>query len=44
MPFITYAERRGLERGLIQGRQQAVEAVLAVRFGDAALALMPRVR
>ena len=44
MPFVTYAERYGMELGEIKGMTKAIEVALELRFGDAALALMPRVR
>ena len=44
VPFITYAERRGMEQGEIKGKQESIEVALELRFSDAAPALMPRVR
>jgi len=56
MPYVTYAERVGLERGLAQGIEQGREqgeirgmisgiaTVLEVKFGDAGLALLPEIR
>ena len=44
MRFITYAERSGLEKGKIKGKQESIEVALELRFGEAAPALMPRVR
>ena len=37
MPFIDFVERRGLEKGLLEG----IEVVLKMKFGDEGLALMP---
>ena len=36
-------EKLGLAKGLIQGNHQAIQVALELRFGDAAVALMPRV-
>jgi hypothetical protein len=52
MPFVTFAERYGMEKGeklglekglakgLIQGMHQAIEVALELRFGDAAAAAL----
>jgi hypothetical protein len=40
MPFITIAERVGMEKDLLLG----IEACLEVKFGDAGLELMPELR
>jgi hypothetical protein len=52
MPFVTYAERVGFDKGEEQGLKkgeekgllQGIESVLEVRFGPAGLALLPDVR
>ena len=47
MPFITTPERygraEGLE-GLAEGLAKGIEAILELRFGDAASQLMPEIR
>jgi hypothetical protein len=40
MPFIDFVERRGLEKGLLQG----IEVSLDVKFGAEGLELMPELR
>ena len=40
MPFITIAERVGMEKGLLEG----IEVSLQVKFGDEGLKLMPELR
>ena len=50
--YVTYAERRGLEKGLekgreaglLEGKKGSIEAVLEVRFPQEVQALMPSVR
>ena len=46
MPFVTFAERYGKEKGLIEGRIEgvvkAIETVLKLRFPKAVSVLMPR--
>ena len=48
MPFVTFAERYGKEKGLIEGRKEgryeAIESVLDLRFPDFLAELMPRVK
>jgi hypothetical protein len=56
VPYVTYAERRGLEKGreeglekgreegLLEGKKGSIEAVLEVRFPQDVRALMPAVR
>ena len=48
VPYVTYAERRGLEKGLEKGREEGlekgIEAVLEVRFPQEVSVLMPAVR
>ncbi len=55
MPYVTTAERRGIEKGRIEGRAEgriegqyeellsAIELMLRVRFGAAGLALLPEI-
>jgi hypothetical protein len=40
MPFITIAERVGMEKGLLRG----LEVALRIKFGDEGLKLMPELR
>ena len=40
MPFITIAERVGMEKGLLEG----IEVFLKVKFGAEGLELMPELR
>ena len=40
MPFITIAERVGMEKGLLKG----IEECLELKFGDEGLKLMPELR
>jgi hypothetical protein len=40
MPFIDFVERRGLEKGLLEG----IEKCLKMRFGDEGLELLPELR
>jgi hypothetical protein len=40
MPFITIAERVGMEKGLLEG----IEVSLKVKFGEPGLALLPEIR
>src|SRR5438876_655395 len=40
MPFVTYAERRGIKRGLIEG----IEFGLDLKFGQAGHKLFPKIR
>ena len=40
MPFIDIIERRGMEKGLLEG----IEACLRVKFGAEGLELMPELR
>jgi hypothetical protein len=40
MPFITIAERVGMEKGLLKG----LEVCLQIKFGDEGLKLMPELR
>lgn len=44
MPYVTYAERHGIEIGQTRGLLTGIEAFLAFRFGDAGIALMPNLR
>jgi hypothetical protein len=48
VPFITAMEQMWLDqgeaKGRSEGRSEGLEAVLEVRFGDAGVALMPRIR
>jgi hypothetical protein len=43
MPFVSYAERRGMEKGLEQGTKQALGVYLNTRFVQDAAALLPLV-
>lgn len=47
MPFVTFAERYGFEKGekkgLIQGAKQSIEVALELRFPEAVSSLMPLV-
>jgi hypothetical protein len=51
MPYVTTAERRGIEKGRAEGRVEgqyeellsAIELMLRVRFGAAGLALLPEI-
>jgi transposase len=51
MPYVTTAERRGIEQGRAEGRVEgqyeellsAIELMLRVRFGAAGLALLPEI-
>ncbi len=38
MTYITLAERKGIQKGKVEGLQQAILAVLEVKFGEAGLA------
>jgi hypothetical protein len=44
MPFLTIAERIGMEKGLEKGLLKGIEEVLKLRFGEEALELMPEIR
>jgi hypothetical protein len=52
MPYVTNAERIGLEKGLEQGRQEGlreglllgIEQMLRLKFGAAGSALVPEIR
>src|SRR4051812_23794250 len=44
MPYITSVERYGIEKGRQEGLQDAIEDVLAARFGKAGKRLMKKVR
>jgi len=44
MPFISPTERLWLDQGTVKGLIRGIELGLDVRFGDAGLELMPRVR
>jgi hypothetical protein len=44
MPFVTTPERYGRKEGLAQGRADGVEVALKLKFGAAALRLMPEIR
>ena len=52
VPYVTYFERRGLEKGLekgreeglLEGKQGSIEAVLEVRFSQEVSTLMPAVK
>jgi len=48
MPYVTLAERYGKEKGLIEGRKEgryeAIEVVLDLRFPGSPAKLMPQVR
>ena len=44
MPFVMYTERRGREMGLKEGRYEAIEVVLDLRFPEAVPELMPKVK
>jgi hypothetical protein len=49
MPFVTFAERHGMEKGLKQGREEGrrqgllegLRLALKLKFGEAGTALMP---
>ncbi len=40
MPFVTIAERIGMEKGLLRG----IEVCLKIKFGAAGLELLPEIR
>ena len=40
MPFMTFFERVGMEKGLLEG----IEVALHLKFGDEGLKLMPELR
>ncbi|HEV3025385.1 MAG TPA: hypothetical protein VGX76_23100 [Pirellulales bacterium] len=40
MPFVTIAERVGMEKGLLVG----IEALVQVKFGEEGLNLLPEIR
>ncbi len=44
VPYITTPERIGMEKGLAQGRIEAIETLLKLRFREAGLELMPEIR
>jgi hypothetical protein len=44
MPFVTYAERRGIKRGEIKGLWQAIALGLDLKFGKPGLKLLPSIR
>ena len=48
MPYITYGERIGLERGRVeghvQGLQEAITFGVELKFGDAGADLLPAIR
>jgi hypothetical protein len=44
MPFITIAERVGIEKGLLEGLLKGIEACLKLKFGTEGLVLMPELR
>ena len=44
MPYVTFADRQLKKEGRIEGRHEAIEAVLQVRFLDSAVELMPQVK
>ena len=44
MPFVTIAERVGMEKGLIEGILQGIEECLDWKFGAVGLELMPELR
>lgn len=48
MPFITFAERhgmeKGVEKGIEKGRMDGLEAVIEVRFPEAMAELLPLLR
>ncbi|HEY8601832.1 MAG TPA: hypothetical protein VIL85_25620 [Thermomicrobiales bacterium] len=44
MTYITYGERIGLERGRVEGLQEAIVFGLELKFGDAGAKLLPAIR
>jgi hypothetical protein len=44
MPFVTIAERVGMEKGLEKGLLKGIEVSLKVKFGAEGLALLPEIR
>jgi hypothetical protein len=52
MPFVTFAERFGFEKGQAQGREEgkketllpAIETILELKFGSEAASLLPALR
>lgn len=44
MTYITYGERIGLERGRVEGLQEAIAFGLELKFGDAGADLLPGIR
>lgn len=48
VPFVTFAERHGMEIGMAQGMRegllQGIEAVLEVKYGPDEFALLPQIR
>ncbi len=44
MPFVTFAEKVGMEKGLEKGRLEGIETSLDVKFGKEGLKLLPEIR
>ena len=44
MPFVTIAERFGMEKGLLEGFLKGIEKCLKLKFGAKGLELMPELR
>ena len=44
MPYVTFAERYAKKVGQAEGRQEAIEVALDLRFPASGSALMPQVR
>ena len=44
MPYVTFADRYERKMGRVEGRREAIESVLQVRFPDSAAALMAQAR
>ena len=43
MPYVTFADRYERKMGRVEGRREAIESVLQVRFPDSAAEMMPQV-
>jgi hypothetical protein len=44
MPFVTFAEKFGHEKGIKEGLLEGIEAMLEIKFGSAGLEMLPELK